>query len=112
MRDELQRAALLHHREVPGEGLPAGSGRHTARMLEGTTTRTIMKAQLEQPGALQTGEGIRNVDPDPLADDLREPPLAADTRPDTGEDLGLRQGPMLPMDRATELAGQPDGLNP
>src|SRR5687767_4916417 len=112
MRHELQRLGLMLRWEVRGERLPRGRTGHAAGMLIRPTARRPMKAELEQPSALQTGEGIRRMDPNPLADDLREPPLAADPTPNGREDLGERQGPMLLMDRATELARQANRLRP
>ena len=81
-------------------------------MLPREPPRAIVKAELEQPRPLQMGEGIRRVDPNPLADDLREPPLATDQPPDGREDLGERQRAMLLMDRTTELARQANRLRP
>ena len=52
MRSELRRLEL--RREVLVEGLAPRSGGNAARMLERTAPRGIMKAQLEQMGALQT----------------------------------------------------------
>jgi len=48
------------------------------------------------------------MDPNPLADDLRIPPLATETTPKDAQDLRQRQGPMLMMQRAAESAGQLD----
>ena len=67
-----------------------------------------MKAELKQPSALQTGKGIRDMDPDPLTDDLREAPLATDPATNTGKDLLPGQGTMALMDSTTKATRQPD----
>ena len=76
-------------------------------MLERTTPRAEVKAQLEQPSALQRQETAREMDPHPLADNFRIPPLPRNALLDEGEDLGQGQGPMLlverPLERACEL---------
>jgi|SRR5688572_30809543 len=106
MRDELQRATLLLRREVLEEGLPRRGAKRAARMLPREPPRAIVKAELEQHGLLDLRDALRSVDPNPLADDLREGPLTGDTALDEGEHPGLLHGPMLLMERPAELPGR------
>jgi hypothetical protein len=67
-----------------------------------------MKPQLEQPSALQILKLRRGMDPNPLADDLRVPPLPTNATTDDAEDLLQREGPMLLMERPAEPTGKLD----
>ena len=68
-----------------------------------------MKAQLEQHGLLHFRDAFRSVDPNPLADDFREGPLTPDAPPNEPQDLGQGHGPMLQMERPTELLRERNG---
>ncbi len=108
MGSELRKLSGLLRREIRGKRLPTWRTGHATRVLEGTTPRAEVKAQLEQPRPLDRQETAREMDPDPLADNLRIPPLPRDALPDEGKDLGEGQGPMLPMQRPLERARKLD----
>jgi hypothetical protein len=69
-----------------------------------------MEAQLEQVRPLHTIEGIGAMDPNPLADNFREAPLADNATTDGVQDLLHGERAALAMQRPIEMAiREPNG---